>query len=262
MRKIAVAVTTVLLTGLFAASVRAQDFQKTYPLPAGGQISISNVSGNIAVTGYNGTAVTVSGIRSGRDRNEVEIVDESTAGTVIVKVRYPSGGNYDADVNFTVQVPRGSQYRFDSLATASGDISVTDVAGDLTAKTASGDVTMQQVQGTVKASTASGDIRVAGAAGGVNARTASGNVDVELTSIEGDGPLAFSSASGDITVKVPARISADVALSTASGRAESDFPLTVDDRQTHGRRLYGRIGSGALQLKMSTASGNVRLGRL
>jgi len=46
---------------------------------------------------------------------------------------------------------------------------------------------------------------------------------------------------------------------TASGSLDSDFPLTLDDREGHGKKAFGKVGSGAISLKISTASGNVRL---
>ncbi len=249
-----------LFVGLAAVSAWAQDFQKSYPLTNGGRISIANVSGDIFVAGYGGSTVQVSAFREGRDANLIEIVDESAGNSVALSVRYPQEGRHEGSVRFEVQVPRGGNFKFDSLKNASGDIEISDVTGDVSAKTASGDMTVKQVQGTVNVSTASGNVHVSDVAGLVSARTASGNVDVSLTRVEGNGQLSFSSASGDVTVRVPALINAEVELSTASGSANSDFPLNVDERE-HGKRLYGRIGSGAVPLKISTASGDVRLVR-
>jgi hypothetical protein len=251
--------TVALILGLTIGQAWAQDFRKEYPLGSGGRISISNVSGQISVAGYNGTSVAVSGYREGRDRDQVEIVDESSSGNVTLRVQYPRGGNTSADVRFVVQVPTGYRYQFDSLTTASGDIDVTNVAGDIKVKTASGDVTMNRIQGNVQASSASGDVRVSDVLGMASARTASGDVEVSLTQIDGSGELAFSSASGDVTVKVPAGIGAQVDISTASGSVKSDFSLTYEDREVHGKKAYGKLGSGAVPLKISSASCNVRL---
>ena len=267
-----------LWAGLMMAAAWGQDFQKNYPLAPGGAISIANVSGEISISGYSGTGVVVTAYREGRDRTAVEIVDQSSPGKVVLGVQYPhDGGNYDASVRFVVQVPSGSNYQFESLSTASGDIKVSGVAGDLHAKTASGDVTISQmtgsvdvrtasgdveitqVQGTVKASAASGDVKVRDAAGTVSASTASGDVQVELTRIEGNGDLKFSSASGNVTVKVPAQLSAQVEMSTVNGSVKTDFPLTIEERQPHGQRASGLLGSGGVKLTISTASGDVKL---
>ena len=269
-----------LWAGLMITAAWGQDFQKNYPLAPGGAINIANVSGEISISGYNGTGVTVTAKRVGRDANVVQILDQSTPGKVMLGVQYPhDGGNYDASVNFVVQVPSGPNYQFESLSTASGDIKVSGVAGDLHAKTASGDVTIgpmigsvdvktasgdveiTDVQGTVKASAASGDVKIHGVAGTVNASTASGDVDVELIRIEGTGDLKFSSASGDVTVKVPAQLSAQVEMSTVNGSVKTDFPLTIEELKPNerGQKATGLLGSGAVKLTISTASGDVKL---
>jgi hypothetical protein len=55
-------------------------------------------------------------------------------------------------------------------------------------------------------------------------------------------------------------LDADVEMSTASGSLQTDFPLTVEDRKEgHGRKAAGRLGMGSCQLRLSTASGNVKL---
>jgi hypothetical protein len=249
-----------LLTCLLATLAWGQDFQKDYNLPQGGIISISNVSGEIQVKGYNGPTLSISGIREGRDKNVVEIDDQSTAGQVSLKVQYPQeGGSYDASVRFIVQVPLGTRYVYKSLSTASGDVSVENVAGEINVKSASGDITISQVEGAVNVSAASGDIKVLGASGVVSANTASGDVDVELVRVADEGEFKFSSASGDVTVKVPGQINAQVDMSTASGSVKTDFPLNIEDREGHGQKAAGTLGSGALKVKLSSASGDVRL---
>ena len=261
MKRIAMGLAVVgFLTGLMLMPAWGQDFQQVYQLASGGIISISNVSGEISITGYNGSSVSVSAIREGRDKDMVQIEDQSTPGHVSLGVKYPNGGgNYEASVRFILQVPRGVRYQFDSLKTASGDISVTGVAGDINAKTASGDITIKDVEGKVTATAASGDVKVLGIAGTVSASTASGDVEVELTRVSSDADLKFSSASGDVTVKAPAQLDAQVEMSTASGSLKTDFPLTIEDREGHGKKATGQLGSGAVKLKISTASGDVQL---
>ncbi|HWP44124.1 MAG TPA: DUF4097 family beta strand repeat-containing protein [Blastocatellia bacterium] len=246
-----------------AATAAAQDFQKSYIIGAGGQLRIANVSGDIIIKGYNGTSILVSGLKQGRDRDLVEVEDLSNANGVDLRVRYRECMSCNASVRFEVQVPNAIKYNFDRISTASGDIEVSSVTGELTIKTASGDVRVNDINGTVNASSASGDVRVGNAAGAVRASTASGDVDVEITRLEGVGRLEFSTASGDVSVRVPGSISAEVEMKTHSGELETDFPLEVR-KQGHGpgRSARGRLGDGAISLSIRTASGDVRLKQL
>src|SRR4051794_26832567 len=52
---------------LLSLTALAQDFQHSYSLGSGGSINIRNISGNVQVTGYDGQAVVVTGIKEGRN---------------------------------------------------------------------------------------------------------------------------------------------------------------------------------------------------
>ncbi len=256
--RLALAVFGVLLG--FSSTARAQDFQQTYRLAAGGSITVKNVSGDVSVTGYDGNVVVVNGTREGRDREMVTVEDKSSGNRVDVGVRYPSPCNCDASVNFEVKVPRSMNIAIEKISTASGDIEITDVRGNVSVSTASGDVLVKDVNGRIHASTASGEMRVQNVVGEVSAQSASGNVDVEISRLEGTENMKFSSASGDVRVRLPANLDAEVSISTASGDIETDFPIEVkEQRYGSGSQAHGRLGSGARMIKLSTASGDVSL---
>ena len=250
----------LLLTSL-ATGVAAQDFQKSYRLTAGGQINISTVSGDVDVAGYDGDQIIVNGFKEGRDIDMVEVEDLSGANLVDIRAKYPRNcRRCDASIRFEVKVPRSTRYVFDSISSASGNIKVTGVTGELKVNTASGDVLVSNVAGEIKASTASGEMSVREIAGTVNASTASGNVDVEIERLEGAESMKFSSASGDVNVRLPSNLDAEVYMATASGTLKTNFPLEIKDSEYgSGSRAEGRLGSGSRRLRISTASGNVSL---
>jgi len=245
---------------VMAGSALAQDFQRTYPLGPGARITVNNVSGDIVVSGYQGQDIQVVAFKEGPDRDMVQIEDQATAQELSLRPRYPQGTSCNASVRFEIKVPRDLNLNFDSLSNASGDISVEGVTGTVRLHTASGDVAVRQVEGGVNASSASGDVTVQGVVGMVSASTASGDVEVELLRQVGGTEMRFSSASGDVIVRAPRELDADVEMSTASGSLQTDFPLAVEDRKGgHGRKAAGRLGMGSCQLKLSTASGSVKL---
>lgn len=253
------------LVALFALTASAQDFQRNFNLGAGGSVNVRNISGDVIVNGYEGQAIVVTAIKSGRDREKVNIEDRSTGNAVDVRVDYPDRcDNCDVEVRFEVKVPRNIAYKFNSFSSVSGDVSVTGVTGDLTAKTVSGETTVNNVSGTVNATSVSGEVRVGKVEGTVSAKSTSGDVEVEILSLEGSaGAMEFSSVSGDVRVKLPGNLDAEVKLSTMSGGLKTDFPLTIEEsKYGTGRKANGRIGSGSRNLKISTISGDVSLLRL
>ncbi|MBA3239823.1 MAG: DUF4097 family beta strand repeat protein, partial [Acidobacteria bacterium] len=78
--------------------------------------------------------------------------------------------------------------------------------------------------------------------------------------LEGAGDMKFSTASGDVVVRLPSSLDANVHLSTMSGKVVTNFPLEVKERQYGpGSTAEGQLGSGARKLRISSASGDVSL---
>lgn len=251
---------TLLLCAAAAATASAQDFQKNYQLGPNGSVEIHNVSGNIQIAAHEGAGVSVSVFKEGRDRDKVRVEDLSTPDRVFLKAKYDEDCNCDASLRFEVRVPRSSRLNYDSIRTASGDISAHGIAGQIKLQTASGNVTLEDVSGDVDASTASGSVKVREASGTVSARSASGNVDVEIARLEGARDLKFASASGNVNVRLPNNLDARVNISTASGDIETNFPIEVRRRENgSGSTARGQLGGGTRLLRISSASGDVSL---
>ena len=232
---------------LTAGSATAQDFQKAYEIGAGGRVQISNISGDIVVTGYEGRAILVTATKVGRDRDRVEVEDLSSGNRVQVKVRYPVRcNNCEASVDFQVQVPRSMTYDFDGINSVSGSVTISGISGKLQAASVSGEVKIKDVSGTV------------------NASSVSGEVDVEITKLAGDDDMKFSSVSGTVDVRIPSNLDATVNMSTLSGDLKTDFPLEVKKREKYspGTSASGRLGDGTRRLHLSSVSGSVSLTRM
>jgi hypothetical protein len=251
------------VAGVLAASGTAQDFQRSYRIGQGGTVRVHNVSGDVNIKGYDGDQIVVAGFREGRDANLLSVEDLSQSSGIEVRAKYPEHCNCDASIRFEVQVPRSIGYSFDHLSTASGNIHIDSVTGNVEARTASGEIEIANVTGRVNAHSASGNVVVNNVSGAASARAASGNVTVSIARLEGSDAMNFSTASGDVTVKMPAGLDADVEMHCMSGSLQTDFPITISEpRDGPGRSARGRLGSGSRTLKISSASGNVSLLRL
>lgn len=234
-----IAILAVLAT---AGAASAQDFQKTYRLASGGQIHIGNISGDVRVAAYDGDSIIVHGTKKGRDQDKVEVEDKSTDGRIDIGVRYPKRCDCDASIQFEVQVPRSISYVFDGISSVSGDVEISGVTGR------------------VHASAVSGDVRVKNVSGSVNASAVSGDVEVLVDRLDGGDDMKFSSVSGDVHVKLPASLDADVDMSSFSGNIKTDFPIEVRTEKYGSRTsARGKVGEGTARLKMSSVSGDLSL---
>ena len=63
--------------------------------------------------------------------------------------------------------------------------------------------------------------------------------------------------SGDITLRVPPTLGAEVDIETSSGEIETDFEVAVT---RHARdHMTGRIGDGRGKIEIETGSGSIKL---
>jgi len=244
-----------------------EKFSKTVPLGKGGSLDLSNISGDIVITGGSGDQVVIDAVKRGKtaeDLKAVQIEVTATATRVEVRTRYPQEKrNINASVDFVVTVPRGAIVNVKSV---SGDIKVSTIDGALRINTVSGDVTVNAAAQLEEARTVSGDVVVqtAGSTGDITAASVSGDVTlrgvkargfdlnsvsgnvtltdvmcdrVKANSVSGDmsftGPLAkggrytFQSHSGDVTLTTGAATGFELNASSFSGDIKSDYELTV-----------------------------------
>jgi DUF4097 and DUF4098 domain-containing protein YvlB len=108
----------------------------------------------------------------------------------------------------------------------------------------------------IQIDTGSGDIELTSVTSPIlMLETGSGSVGADL-----HGPvreLAVETGSGDVSVRAPASLAAEVEIETASGGIETDFQLQVT---RHSRdHVVGQIGNGTGRVAIETGSGDVRL---
>ncbi len=241
-RAIVISIATLMAGLVFGEFGRAQDFQKSYKISAEGQVRIWTISGEISIQGYNGSEIVVEGTKSGKDRDRVEILDNSGENRIDVGVRYPQNCNCDASVSFRVRVPRTIPFNYENIRSVSGSVRLSDLTGHVRAESTSGHVTVNDVSGIVSAT------------------SISGNVDVTLKQVEGSGNMRFSSVSGNVSVSAPANLDALVEMSTLSGSLTTDYALEVQERRYGpGRSARGRLGAGTSNIRITSVSGRVSL---
>jgi DUF4097 and DUF4098 domain-containing protein YvlB len=240
--------------------VRAQDrgvqterFTRSVNIGAGGELELSNISGDIVVTRGSGTAATIEVVKTARGASaeearallplvQVEITEHGTRAEA--RTQYPSGDelrrnnrrNVNVSVAYTVAAPEGTRIIAKSI---SGNISVRDIMGALTLETVSGTV------------------RIANAGRMANGRSISGDIEVLDTKI--DGALEAGTISGTVRLrKVSAR---SLAINSVSGNVELE---DVTSERIDAQAISGNINfAGDLvrngRYELTSHSGSIRL---
>jgi DUF4097 and DUF4098 domain-containing protein YvlB len=261
----------------------------TVALNAGGRVALTTRQGDITVRTGTGNQVVVHAVSDrGRirfdaspDRVAVDASDD--AGDVRLEIIVPPGARVSAesqngdvsvrgtggDVSVHTQngdaVVDGAAGHIE-FGTLSGDITASHLKGDVAASSVSGDVTLSDVAGDITASSVSGDVKLRGVTSrSVDAQTTGGDVSF-AGAIDPSGRYQLTTHSGDVTLELPEKASAQLTVSTWSGSIDSDFPITLQPGE-HGigvatsKRFTFNIGGGDARISAETFSGDVVIRR-
>ena len=228
----------------------------------------------------NGCIIKVVGSRHPRVR--VDLIAEAPP-EIALQLRLKSGNARVMDRTGPV-----------NIASASGAISGSNLAGGVTAHTGSGSISMERVQGGATAATRSGRVELTEIEGTTIAGTSSGRVGlravqaneisatsgsgaVELSEVDGRrvkaitrsgsirvslsrpfaGDMTARSGSGSVRVMLPTGSNCDVRATSGSGSVRSELPLTGGHTSRH--EVGGTLGAGRGRVEIDTRSGSIRL---
>jgi DUF4097 and DUF4098 domain-containing protein YvlB len=242
---------------------QTERFSRRVRIGRDGRVAISNVSGEITVTGGSGDEVSIEAVKRTRgDRGElarVQIDVDERPGRVEVRTEYDRdwrdrSGNVSVD--YTVSVPSSAAV---DLKSVSGTVKVSNVQGAVRAESVSGDVVTSSTPRLELAKTVSGDVSLGGVTtdGDLAATSVSGSVSARGLKARG---IELGSVSGSITVTDAACERLDG--KTVSGNIEYAGSVAKAGRyniNTHSGTirltLAGAIG---FELIANTFSGNIR----
>ena len=152
-----------------------------------------------------------------------------------------------------------------SLQIHSGDGSVLldDVHGELHLTSSDGNLTIHDAGGTLDARTSDGGLRVDGQFSAVQLHTSDGQLDFMLNpGSKLTSASRIESSDGEVSIRVPRNLAADLDVSTSDGRVDCDLPLTLNgynSSQAEHHQLRGKLNEGGTQLSIHTSDGNVRI---
>jgi DUF4097 and DUF4098 domain-containing protein YvlB len=245
-RVLVVAVTFVAIA--FPATAQnevTERFSKTAHLDQNGTFDLTNISGNVVITGSSGRDVTIEAVKRVQRPNPnaarallqmIDIQVAEQANRVEVRTVFPRPRNFPGSVDFTIGVP--------------------DEA-NVTLKMMSGNVRATNISGGVRADVVTGNLVVAAARRIEALKSVSG--DIEIVDASADDFVTVSTVSGNITVRgLKGRT---VQLGTVSGNVRMD---DVQSDRLMARAVNGNIDyAGDLarsgRYEFVSHSGDIRL---
>ena len=287
--------TAVVMIALVIASAGVADADRTVnesrPLDPGGQVEISNISGEVEVIGWSGDEVLIEGTL---EHGVKELAISSGGSRVSIEVTQMRRRGYSADAYLTVKIPSAAGLE---VETVSADITVDGVDGEvelesvsgkvevsgqpslLEAASVSGNVVATATAGRSELESVSGKVIVRSASGRLEAGSVSGNIEIEggeLDSLNaetvsgsifcaarpsGSGRFSLETMSGSIEIVVSANADADYSVETYSGSIRNTIgpkPRRTD-AYGPGKELHFSTGSGGSRVIIESFSGSVEI---
>lgn len=279
-----------------------EDFHYSYPLTAGGTVSIENSNGSVEISGWDQNTVEINGTKYGATKSLLDAVKVETnanAGSVHIRTIRPVEGSHgNSGAKYLIRVPRKAL--LDSIATTNGSIRLQDLDGNARLRSTNGSIRVHKVHGEVEARTTNGSIETEGLDGNGNlhtsngsirsdssrgsfdATTTNGSITATLTDPPVSAPVKAHSTNGRIELRIKGAKVPDVrAETTNSGitlRLPGDVNARVRANTTHASissdfdlgassqhsrsELEGTIGSGGPVIELSSRNGSIKILKL
>jgi len=185
---------------------------------------------------------------------DLNLTVDSSSGSITIE-----GDLGDADVDCDASsgsvTVRGAMKNLNA-DTSSGSIraQVDRPLESFNADASSGSVRLSGGAYTASVDTSSGSITVAGLRGDADLSSSSGSISAQWDSIPPGASIDAGASSGSVTLELPAGTEISGSAKTSSGGIRSDFPGTFEKRSA-----TFRGGSGAVEVRVSTSSGSVKV---
>jgi DUF4097 and DUF4098 domain-containing protein YvlB len=230
-----------------------EEFHQSYPLSAGGRVSLENINGSVHITAWDRNEVKVDAVKRAYTPErlaEAKIEVSANANSIYIKTEYPDRNktftddysgrrNNPALVEYTLTVPRGA--RLDTIELINGGLEISGVAGDVRASSINGRVTARGLMGEAKLS------------------TINGRLEAIFDRLDDAKPITLNSVNGSVALTIPSDSNAELKATTVHGGINNDFGLPVRRGKYVGRDLSGRLGQGGPRVKLDNVNGSITI---
>jgi putative adhesin len=250
---------TLLCSFLALSAFAGEKVDQQLAIDANSNITIENVRGEIAITGWDKNTVTVKGEL---DEKAEKFIFEKTDNGILIKVVTPrdigrgSYSNQDGS-NLIINVPENARVHFEGISTdvtaknlqrgtelksISGEVNAAKLSDHVDISTVSGYIVSENLSGKISLNTVSGDIKDKNSRGRLRIESVSGNIEstssastVSAHNVSGEIKLALqkidelqlNTVSDDISVSLSLNNDGIIKASSVSGDIELLFQNDV-----------------------------------
>lgn len=290
----------ILLLAASGMAVAGTPISETRDVSADVRIDVSNIKGQVTVSGWDKPQVAVTGTLGDGAK---ALTVEGGGSHLSIKVQPPDKQGWFSwgadsrmgDTMLDVRVPRGAEMRIEVVSAdvalsgvAGRSLNVDSVSGKLRLDTDAKEVEVDSVSGNIDLTgkaerghleTVSGNVRARGLGGQVKFETVSGDIDAEngdyreinAGTVSGDinlrgkpskdARVEVETMSGDVHLYLPPDVSAHLHASTFSGSIRSDFGTVRTEDHGPGSSLDAAVGGSDARVNLETFSGDIEIRR-
>ena len=230
-----------------------EKFEQSYPLNANGRVRISNINGSITVEAWDRNEVQLSytKIADSRERlADVEVRVTSRPEFFSVESDYDSWKARNNDqwrngarlsVEYILRVPRGAV--LNEVETVNGSVTVSNFTNVTRVSAVNGSVKATNIRGTARLSTVNGE------------------VTADFDRLASGSKISLDTVNGKVHLLIPSDSNATLKADSLNGSITNEFGLPVRKGKYVGRDLYGKVGSGDVDIRLNSVNGTLTIGR-
>src|SRR5215213_5279652 len=231
-------------------------FEQTYPLNSNGRVRVDNVNGSVTIDTWDRNEVKLEAVKTADAKErlaEVEIKIDARKDYLSVETDYIDEWKRNGDnnrgwknygkltVEYHLTVPKNAV--LDDIQTVNGSIFITNSNNVTKASTVNGEVTATNLRGTAEL------------------ETVNGTIEANFDQLQSSSRITLNTVNGRVNLTIPSDANATVKADTLNGSIVNDFGLPVRKGEYVGRDLYGKIGSGDVQIKLNSVNGGLNIKR-
>jgi len=236
-------------------------FNGEYPINAQTIVSVSNINGQIEITGWDSDNVSVYAVKKStfgeEELHKANISVTNTGNHLEIITKYTGQKLIQTRVDYSIKVPYNTS--IESLTTSNGEIQISNVKGDISASSSNGAIIIEDVNGIVSATTSNGHIEIRNTSGISDLRTSNAAITTEIQSIQDD--INIETSNGAVTVYINPLMNATLEMTTSNAKVKLQG-ISLNISLLEDTHVIGTLGINSRKIDIHTSNANIYLNKL